>query len=79
MLGWGFWQVGGFLAVWVIGYGIVQASRPGILLSGYRATGGTPDGVTATWLAFLLAAFPAAIALALDGRRRPDCWSSWRA
>ena len=28
VLGWNFWQVGGFLAVWVIGYGIVQASRP---------------------------------------------------
>ena len=27
-LGWSFWQVGGFLALWVIGYGIVQASRP---------------------------------------------------
>jgi hypothetical protein len=26
--GWSFWQVGTFLAVWVIGYGIVQASAP---------------------------------------------------
>ncbi len=25
--GWSFWQVGAFLAVWVIGYGAVQASR----------------------------------------------------
>ena len=31
VLGWSFWQVGGFLAVWVIGYGIVQASRPASL------------------------------------------------
>ena len=29
-LDWGFWQVGGFLAIWVIGYGIVQASVPGV-------------------------------------------------
>ena len=28
VLGWTFWQVGTFLAVWVIGYGIVQASAP---------------------------------------------------
>ena len=28
VLGWNFWQVGGFLAVWIIGYGIVQASAP---------------------------------------------------
>ena len=27
-LGWSFRQVGAFLAVWVIGYGVVQASRP---------------------------------------------------
>jgi MFS family permease len=27
-LDWSFWQVGAFLAVWVIGYGIVQASAP---------------------------------------------------
>ena len=26
-LGWSFWQVGSFLAVWVIGYGVVQADR----------------------------------------------------
>ena len=26
-LGWSFWQVGAFLAVWVIGYGAVQAVR----------------------------------------------------
>jgi hypothetical protein len=28
VLGWTFWQSGGFLAVWVIGYGIVQAATP---------------------------------------------------
>jgi MFS family permease len=59
--GWTFWQAGGFLAVWTIGYGIVQASAPRLL----RRRTGEPDGATATGLAFLLAAFPAAIALAL--------------
>lgn len=60
VLGWGFWEVGAFLAVWVIGYGIVQALAPRIL----RRTG-EPHGRTAAWLALVLAAFPAAIALAL--------------
>ena len=28
--GWSFWQAGAFLAVWVIGYGAVQASAPAL-------------------------------------------------
>jgi predicted MFS family arabinose efflux permease len=60
-LGWSFWQAGGFLAIWVIGYGVVQASAPQLL----RREGADPDGRTATRLAFVLAAFPAAIAIAL--------------
>ncbi len=63
-LDWSFWQVGTFLAVWVIGYGIVQASAPK-LLRRRAAEGSDPHGPTAMWLAFLLAAFPAAIAIAL--------------
>jgi len=57
VLDWSFWEVGTLLAVWVIGYGIVQASAPRFIRS--------PDGSTATWLAFVLAAFPAGIAVAL--------------
>ncbi len=60
--GWGFWQAGAFLGAWVIGYGIVQASAPTLLGRRGRAE---PTGRTATGLAFLLAAFPGAIALAL--------------
>jgi MFS family permease len=55
--GWSFWLAGGFLAVWTIGYGIVQAFAPKLL-----RRRGNPDGAMATRLAFLLAAFPAAIA-----------------
>ncbi|MGI8413946.1 MAG: organoarsenical effux MFS transporter ArsJ, partial [Solirubrobacteraceae bacterium] len=66
VLGWSFWQVGTFLAVWVIGYGIVQASAPRLM----RGRGGDqpidPTGRTAAQLAFALAAFPAAIAVALS-------------
>ena len=65
VLHWSFWQVGGFMAVWIIGYGVVQASAPGLLRRRYASRGGAPDGVTATWLAFMLAAFPAGIAVAL--------------
>ncbi|MBA3327062.1 MAG: organoarsenical effux MFS transporter ArsJ [Solirubrobacterales bacterium] len=62
-LGWSFWEVGTFLAVWVIGYGIVQASAPRFVRG--QGAGSEPDGRTATWLAFVLAAFPAGIALGL--------------
>lgn len=58
VLGWKFWQTGGFMALWVIGYGAVQASAPALVRR-------DPDGRTATWLAFLLAIFPAGIAAAL--------------
>jgi MFS family permease len=66
VLGWSFTQTGGFLAIWVIGYGIVQAAAPRFVRR--RGAGGLvePDGRTATWLAFLLALFPAAIAVALS-------------
>jgi MFS family permease len=67
VLGWQFWQAGGFLALWVIGYGTVQASAPALIrrktADGVQAQ---PDGRTAVWLAFILAAFPAGIAVALS-------------
>ena len=37
-LGWGFTEVGSFLALWVIGYGAVQSAAPSLL---GRFTGGT--------------------------------------
>ena len=64
-LGWSFWQVGTFLAVWVIGYGIVQASAPKFVRRRAAEEGAEPNGATATKLAFALAAFPAGIAVAL--------------
>jgi Major Facilitator Superfamily len=62
-LGWRFWEVGGFLGLWVIGYGIVQGSAPSLR----RAWGQTaPPGVSDLefWSA-LLTAIPALIAVAL--------------
>lgn len=56
--GWEHWYVGGFLATWVMGYGIVQGFAP-------RITGKTPDGRTAMAWAGALAFLPASIAVAL--------------
>ena len=61
-LGWDFWQVGGFLAAWVIGYGAVQAAAPWIT---GRRSGRTPDARAATGWAAALAIVPAAMALML--------------
>ena len=60
--GWDFWQVGGFLASWVIGYGIVQSVAP--YFTGKRS-GRVPDGRAAFVWALPLAGLPAAIALGL--------------
>ena len=30
-LGWDFWQVGGYLALWIIGYGLIQSIAPQLL------------------------------------------------
>jgi MFS family permease len=70
VLGWDFWLAGGFMAAWTIGYGFVQAATPALIrrrVAGARA----PDGRTAVWLAFALAAFPAGIALALSAGLAP--------
>lgn len=63
VFGWDFWQVGGFLALWVIGYGAVQSVAPAI--TGKR-TGHVPDGRAALVWALLLAGIPAAIAVGLQ-------------
>ncbi|WP_159016246.1 organoarsenical effux MFS transporter ArsJ [Cognatiluteimonas profundi] len=61
-LGWDFWQVGGFLAAWVIGYGIVQSLAP--YVTG-RRTGRLPDGRAAFTWAAALALVPALMAMLL--------------
>ncbi|MBH3422073.1 MULTISPECIES: organoarsenical effux MFS transporter ArsJ [Pseudomonas] len=63
VFGWDFWKVGGFLAVWVIGYGIVQSFAPNIT---GKKRGHVPDGRAAFLWALALAGLPAAIALALN-------------
>jgi MFS family permease len=70
-LGWGFWQTGAFLAVWVIAYGAVQAAAPNLLRRRTRTHAGEqePTGQLATALAFVLASLPALIAIALGSGR----------
>jgi predicted MFS family arabinose efflux permease len=68
-LGWGFTPVGGFLAAWVIGYGIVQSVAP--QLTG-TSRGYVPDGRSAVWWAGALTLAPAAIALGLTAGVQPD-------
>ncbi len=64
VLQWSFTQVGGYLALWIIGYGIVQASVPRLVRRSHRGQG--PGGGTARFWAFLLALFPGAIAIGLQ-------------
>lgn len=53
VLGWSFAQVGGFMAVWVIGYGAVQSASPVLLRS---VTGGSaPTAELTSMLGFALA------------------------
>lgn len=63
VFGWDFWKVGGFLAAWVIGYGIVQSFAPRIT---GKQRGHVPDGRAAFLWALALAGLPAAIALGLN-------------
>ncbi len=59
VLGWDFMRVGGFLALWVIGYGLVQASAPRLLRHGH------PGGATARLWVVALLFLPLGMALAL--------------
>ncbi|MCP9829371.1 organoarsenical effux MFS transporter ArsJ [Synechococcus sp. L2F] len=63
VLGWKYWEAGGFMGLWVIGYGIIQASVPALRRSWGRSG---PPGVSAVqfWSA-VLTAIPALIAISL--------------
>lgn len=67
---WSFMQVGGFLALWIIGYGMVQASSPKLIRHSHHGKG--PDGATAKLWAFILAGLPMLIALGLSFEFEPQ-------
>ncbi|SHG44432.1 Predicted arabinose efflux permease, MFS family [Marinomonas polaris DSM 16579] len=60
---WDHWRVGSFLALWVIGYGVVQSLAPQITGKKKQQT---PSGKQARFWAMLLSAIPAAIAIGLQ-------------
>lgn len=61
-LGWDFWQVGGFMAAWLVGYGVVQALAPA--LTGARDARMPGGGAAAAW-GLALAVVPLAMAAML--------------
>ena len=63
VLGWGHTEVGSFLALWVIGYGLVQSLAPQLIRRSHHHHG--PDGGSASLWVALLSGSPVAIALAL--------------
>ncbi len=64
VLGWSFEGIGGFLALWVIGYGIVQSAAPRFLRP--ALDGGTAEIVAARRWALTLAAVSALIAVTVS-------------
>ncbi len=66
VLNFSFGEVGAYMALWVIGYGIVQAIAPQIV-----GRNGTPRGTTATYWIGALTLVPLAIALLLDSQFDP--------
>ncbi|KAM3090486.1 organoarsenical effux MFS transporter ArsJ [Phormidesmis sp. 146-35] len=64
VLGWSFYQVGGFLACWVIGYGIIQSLAPTLI----RRFGSSrpPQSKTVQFWTSVLTVVPAAIAISLQ-------------
>ncbi len=60
--GWDHWYVGGFLALWVIGYGAVQGFTPRLT---NRSKKRLPDGKDALFWALALSLIPVMIAVAL--------------
>ncbi len=63
VLGWSFYQVGGFLALWVIGYGLVQSLAPTLLQR--INPGQAPQASTICFWTFTLTAIPGLIAVGL--------------
>ncbi|NEO55353.1 MAG: organoarsenical effux MFS transporter ArsJ [Okeania sp. SIO3B5] len=63
-LGWSFYQVGGFMASWVIGYGIIQSLAPTLIQK--FGSGEPPQSKTIQFWTFTLTGIPGAIALTLQ-------------
>jgi len=64
VLGWSFYQVGGFLASWIIGYGIIQSLAPTLIKQ--FGSSQPPRSQTVRFWTSLLVVVPAAIAISLQ-------------
>ena len=64
VIGWPVTAVGTFMALWVIGYGFVQASAPKLIRRSHHGQG--PGSGAARFWAFILALFPAGIVIAMQ-------------
>ena len=62
-LGWRFWEVGGFMGLWVIGYGFVQGAAPALRHSWGQS--GPPSATAVEFWSAVLTAIPGLIAIAL--------------
>jgi predicted MFS family arabinose efflux permease len=69
-LGWSYTEVGGFLAMWVIGYGGIQAVAPKLLAHGLA--GAPPRGGTASLGALVLAVLTGLIAVGVGLKLSPS-------
>ncbi|MGV6851441.1 MAG: organoarsenical effux MFS transporter ArsJ [bacterium] len=67
-LNWSYDQVGGFIASWIIVYGLVQAFAPRIT----RSRNKHPDGRIALYWAVALALIPGLLAIALGTQLNPE-------
>ncbi|WP_019530858.1 organoarsenical effux MFS transporter ArsJ [Dasania marina] len=69
-LAWNHWQVGAFIASWIIAYGVIQGFSP--RLTGHKKTAAAPDGKAALKWASLLLLAPSLLALALTSHIAPQ-------
>jgi predicted MFS family arabinose efflux permease len=69
VFGWDFWMVGGFLALWIIGYGLVQTVAPSVT---GKSSGKVPGRGAAFCWALALTVLPALIALGLTTTLSPQ-------
>lgn len=67
-LGWNSLSVGGFLALWIIGYGLIQAMVPNLI----ARRGLDPTGLTARIWALMLMVIPIGIVIGLEANLNPS-------
>ncbi|UHQ55739.1 organoarsenical effux MFS transporter ArsJ [Microbulbifer sp. YPW16] len=67
--GWDHWRIGSFLAIWIIGYGVIQSLAP--RFTGSVATSGSANRAATGW-ALSLALVTAAIPIALQAGLPPQ-------